>query len=156
MKTLILYTTKYGATKKAVEILQQNLKGGADIVNLGENKNPDLNAYSTVLLGGSVYMGSIQKEMKNFMMASQAALLEKKLGLFLVCGQDKNVEEQAKKIFPPELWEHAAAFGYFGFAYSVEKMNFLYRLILKKAAGITETKWDLKDDNIKAFAANFS
>ena len=61
MKAAIVYATKYGCTKKCAEMLKTYLNGEADILSAKSDKI-SLAQYDTVFIGGSVYMGKIQKE----------------------------------------------------------------------------------------------
>ena len=152
MKTLVVYATKYGATTKAVEILKTHLKSEVVIVNLKEETHPPLSEFDAVIFGSAVYMGTLRKEARTFMRLHEDELLSKKLGLFLCCGQKESAEELAQKNFPQKIWQNAAAFGFFGYAYQLEKMNFFERLILKKAAGLQDSVWNIEESNIKEFA----
>lgn len=66
MKTLIAYATKYGTTEKCANILAQKLSSEAELVNLKKARTIDLNQYDSVIIGGSVMMGRIRKEVKEF------------------------------------------------------------------------------------------
>ena len=54
-KTLIIYSSKYGHTKKYAQWLAEELN--ADICDDKSLKNKMLDDYSTVLFGGSLYAG---------------------------------------------------------------------------------------------------
>lgn len=62
MKTIIIYTTKYGCAEKAAYLLRSKLGEGTEAVNLMHAKEPLLDKYDTVILGGSIYFGKIQKK----------------------------------------------------------------------------------------------
>ena len=64
MKIAIVYATKYGCTKKCAEILKSYLHGEVSIHSAKADKI-NLSRYDAVFIGGSVYMGKIQKEIKN-------------------------------------------------------------------------------------------
>ncbi len=83
MKTLIAYGTKYGSTEKAAKRLAQLIGEDAQLFNL---KKDDLNSlnlydYEAVAIGGSIYAGNIQKQVKNFCEENMDVLLEKRLGI---------------------------------------------------------------------------
>lgn len=75
-RILILYAGKYGCTEKAAMQLQSRLDG-AEVVNLRYAKVPELAAYDTVILGGSIYYGRIRKEMAVFTAKHKQELLKK-------------------------------------------------------------------------------
>ena len=60
MKTAIVYATKYSCTKECAEILKTYLHGEVNILSAKADKI-NLSQYDAVFIGGSVYMGKIQK-----------------------------------------------------------------------------------------------
>ena len=66
MKSIIIYSTKYGSTEKASELLKENMKGEVDLVNIMKETVPDIKGYDNVIFGGSVYIGKIQKKLTNY------------------------------------------------------------------------------------------
>lgn len=61
MKTLILYTSKYGCTKDCANYLKSKLGQQTDIASLDYFQTTDLQHYDWIILGGSIYIGKIQK-----------------------------------------------------------------------------------------------
>lgn len=97
--------------------------------------------YDTVFIGGSVYMGKIQKEISRFCKHNLKLLLQKKLGLFVCCYTPKDKEGFFETLFPSELIDHASYVTSVDGEMNYEKMNFLYRKMfqsLKKIDGFTE------------------
>lgn len=82
MRALIVYATKYGCTEKCVDILKSYLDIEVDVFNAKSNKIR-LEKYDVVIIGGSVYMGKIQKEVTHFCKRNIKKLLKKKLGIFV-------------------------------------------------------------------------
>src|SRR6056297_3111760 len=101
MSTLIVYATKYGCTEKAVNRLADYLDGETQLLNLGSKDNKDLKLeeYDTVVVGGSIYAGNIQQEVKNFCSENINILLQKKLGLFICCGFSEKAGKQLENSF---------------------------------------------------------
>ena len=64
MKYLIVYTSKTGTTKKCAEILKVKLENST-LINLEEN-TPDLEKYSTIIIGTPIRMGKIDSKIKQF------------------------------------------------------------------------------------------
>ena len=60
MKNLIVYATKHGTVKKCAEMLKVKLNGETVLANVNEEV-PDLDNFDNVILGGSIYIGKIQK-----------------------------------------------------------------------------------------------
>lgn len=84
MRTLIIYASKYGCTKDCAEILESSIKGEVVLINI-KNKIPDMLTFDSIIIGGSIYMGKIQRSITNFCKRNKAKLLQKKIGLFICC-----------------------------------------------------------------------
>jgi len=154
MNTLIVYATKYGCTEKAVNRLADYLGEGTELLNLGsrDNKAFKLEESDTVVVGGSIYAGNIQQEVKEFCSENINTLLQKKLGLFICCGMSEKAREQLENSFDKKLLEHALTTGYFGYEFNFDRMNFISRFMVKKLAKVKENKSEIKEENIKEFA----
>ncbi len=140
MKTLIAYSTRHGCTEKFVKELENVAAGEVDIINLKKSYNIDLNKYETVIIGGSIHAGSIQKEVKRFCSDNLDVLREKKVGLFICCmEQADKAAKQLREAFPSELLNHAEAAEIFGGEFNFEKMNFIERFIVKRVAGVDKS-----------------
>ena len=131
MKTAIVYATKYGCTKKCADILKTYLHGEVNILSVKADKI-NLSQYDTVFIGGSVYMGKIQKEITHFCKRNLKQLLHKKIGLFACCYTPKDTVGFFETLYPIELINHASYVTSVGGIMDYEKMNFLYRKLLKK------------------------
>ncbi|HEY3314540.1 MAG TPA: flavodoxin domain-containing protein [Bacillota bacterium] len=66
MKTVVVYSTKHGATRRYAETLARELPGEVTLVNLRENPNVDLSPYEQVVIGACIYVGQVRKEVKDF------------------------------------------------------------------------------------------
>ena len=140
MKTAIVYATKYGCTKRCAEILKSYLKGEVTILSVKADKI-NLSQYDAVFIGGSIYMGKIQKEITQFCKRNLKQLLQKKLGLFACCYTPKDTQGFFETLFPAELLSHATYVTSVGGEMDHEQMNFLYRKMfqsLKKIDGFNE------------------
>ena len=155
MRTLIAYASKHGTTKKAVEKLAEELTGDIVILNL-EDKSASktrIEDFDRIIIGGSIYIGKIQKSVRKFCESNQEKLLNvEKLGLFICCGSEEKDMEQLANSFPDKLIEKAQFKGYFGYEYDLKKVGFIQRTMLKKAAGVEESESNIKYDNISKFA----
>ena len=155
MKGIIIYTTKYGSVEKAANILKNKINGDIRLVNLIKEKAPELGSYDLVILGGSVYVGSVQKELKKFASDNLSLLQDKKIGLF-ICGAqptDEELQRELKGSFPSELYDKAAAKGVFGYEFDFGKLGFLHKLMIGKIAGVKESQFKLSEEKIETFAA---
>lgn len=156
MKIAIVYATKYGCTKKCAEILKSYLHGEVSIYSAKADKI-NLSQYDAVFIGGSVYMGKIQKEITHFCKRNLKQLLHKRIGLFACCYTPKDTEGFFETLYPIELINHAFYVTSVGGIMDYEKMNFLYRKLfqsLKKIDGFNEgfTEPAINEDEIKKLA----
>ena len=157
MNTLIAYGTKYGCAEQCAIELSNELDGKVDTVNLKENNKIELAKYDRVIIGGSAYIGKIQKEVTDFINLNLNELMKKEIGLF-ICGMQEG-EELKKEIagnFPEQLLEKAKSVKHFGGEFIFRKMNFFERAIVKKISKVTSDKSDIKHDNIKKLAIELS
>lgn len=130
MKTLILYTTKHGTATKCAEQLAKKFPGQVDVMKLSDN-HPELTGYDTVILGGSIYAGKIQKEMKAFCTSYVDTLRRKRLGLFICCFATDQADAELKAVFPSELVAHATATARLGGGYKFSDMGFFEKMVVK-------------------------
>ncbi|SCY90797.1 flavodoxin domain-containing protein [Alkaliphilus peptidifermentans] len=153
MKTIIVYSTKYGTTEKCANSLSKKLSGEIDLVNLKSINDIDLSLYERVIIGGSIYLGRIQKEVTNFCSNNLEALKEKKLGLFICCMRDGNeMDIQLKAAFPQELVDKAIAIDAFGGEFIFDKMGFIDRFIVKKVSKTDKDTSNILETNIVDFS----
>jgi menaquinone-dependent protoporphyrinogen oxidase len=157
MSTLIVYVTTHGCTEKAAQMLEEQLNDDVTLVNLKKSSRPDLSAFDTIIIGGSIHAGRIQGRVKRFCQDHLDTLKQKRLGLFLCCMEEGDTaQKQFDEAFPAELRTHAAAAGLFGGEFDFDKMNFIQRAIIKKIAGTSENVSKIKKDNIHQFAATLN
>lgn len=152
MKTIILYATKHGA---AAEIAQRiaKLMDEAVIHDLKQAPVPSTDDYDCVIVGTSIYAGSILKEAKSYLIDNIEALSIKKLGLFISGMSTENEEEVLKASLPNELLKSAAVANILGGIFDPEKAGFFSRLIMRivtKQSGYVNT---IKDEKIVQFVA---
>lgn len=156
MSTLIAYATSHGCTEKAAQMLEQLLKDEVSLKNLKKRFRSDLSSFDTIIIGGSIHAGRIQGKVKRFYQKHLDTLKQRRLGLFLCCMEEgENAQKQFDEAFSAELRNHAAAVGFFGGAFNLEKMNFLQKALMKKA-GFIESVDKIKEDNIHQFATELN
>ncbi|MFB6468483.1 flavodoxin domain-containing protein [Cytobacillus sp. Hz8] len=154
MKAIIIYATKHGAVEKVSLILKERLGWEIPTIDITKEEAPSLEGYDTVIIGGSIYIGNVQKELVKYMHDHISELLEKRLGLFLCAGHPdpKVLEDEMKRAFPNSLYYHALAKEIFGYEFDFNKMNFLEKLTIRNVAHIRESQFALSDDKIDEFA----
>lgn len=153
MKTMIVYATKYGCTEKCAAALKEQLTGEIDLVNLKSKRTVDLTPYGNVIIGGSIYMGGIQKEVKRFCSANLDTLMEKKLGLFICCMREGDIAEtELTQAFPPDLLLHAVTKDYFGGEFIFHQMGLVDRFIARKVSKADGDISTLSKEKLQRFA----
>ncbi|PKM90683.1 MAG: flavodoxin [Firmicutes bacterium HGW-Firmicutes-12] len=156
MSTLLVYATKYGSTEKCSKILAEKFTDEVKLINLStknNNQKVSLADYDRVIIGGSIYMGKIQKEIKEYCLKNLMLLKEKKIGLYICCMSKGDTAEQTlNKVFPPELLTSAVAKDYFGGEFNFKKMNFLDKFITKKVTKTDTDVSNIHEDKIDQFA----
>lgn len=153
MKNLIIYMSKHGTTRKVAHQLQEKL--GAEstaLVDIEHGVIPDLDQFSTVIIGGSIHIGHIQRKIRKYCEKHEKELLTKNLGLFICLMSKETGQEEFDAAYPEVLRKHAKAQGLMGGEMLVEEMNFIDKFIVKKVAGVTETVSELDQKAIDKFA----
>jgi menaquinone-dependent protoporphyrinogen oxidase len=157
MKTLIAYASKYGCTEKCAHLLEKDLNGDVTMLNLKKNSSPNLDSYDTIIIGGSIYISKIQKEVTEFCNKYLNELKQKNIGLFICGMQEKEIiDAEINSNYPPELLDKAIVKTSFGGEFIIEKMNFLEKTIVKKIAKTNTSKSEIDEDAIRYFSQQFN
>jgi menaquinone-dependent protoporphyrinogen oxidase len=152
MRTAIVYASKHGTTEKMAQMIQKDLgEDKAQLFNLKEERNIDLNQFEQIIIGGSIHAGQIQKRIKDFCEHNTVDLLQKRLGLFLCCMDEKRAEEQFNNAYPETLRSHAISKKVLGGEFLFEKMNFFERAIVKKIAKVNESQHNIDEEKVREF-----
>ena len=108
--------------------------------------------YDTIIIGGSIHAGMVQKSIQKFCKNHIELLLKKKIGLFLCCMEKgEKADEQFRNAFPKELQDHAQAKGCFGGAFDFDRMNIIEKAIIKKVVNIDQSISTLSAESIQKF-----
>ncbi len=146
MKTLIIYSSKTGTTKKCAALLAANIGADScDMVAIDEAV-PDITGYECVVIGSYVRMGVIDKKISAFLAKNKEALFGMKFGLFICCSLADKVSEAITKNFSEEFMDHAAIIDCFGGELPKDKIKGMDKLIVNSIVKIAKT-----DPNFKIF-----
>ena len=152
--TLIVYASRHGSVEKRARELFRLIDGKVDICNLNNrNSLPDVSTYDSVIIGGSIYYGKVQKYVSDFCSGNRDVLKEKRLGLFVSCLHSGEIaEKELQEAFPEELFRGARASDYFGAEIDKAKLSFLEKIIVNRM--VKSGKLTLSDstEKIKRFA----
>ena len=148
MKTLILYATKYGAAGDIAQRIASKMEG-AEVFDLKSGDVPQPDDYDCIVIGSSIYAGSIHKEAKEFMAKHVNSLNGKVLGLFMSGMSESEVDCTFKANFPAEIMDNAKAKVMPGGIFDPKKAGFIAKLVMKvatKKSGYVNTISDEKID----------
>ena len=154
MKTIIIYTTKYGTAEKSAKMLESKINGEVRLVNIMKDDAPQIDEYDNVILGGSIYVGRIQKEMTEYVTANLQSLLKKRTGLFICAGSPDMAarEKELDTSFPSELYNVAVCKEVFGSEICFNKLKFFEKFMMKAVKGDKNDSSDLSEEKINNFA----
>ena len=149
MKTLILYATKHGAAAEIAQRIAEDIDG-AVIQNI-KKEAPSLADFECIIIGSSVYAGSIRKEAKEFLIKNKNALLEKKLGLFISGIGQKGEKKYFNDNFPQEILYKAEAAVFLGGIFNPKEAGAFERFIIRLITGNSGYINSIDDDKIIEF-----
>lgn len=134
-KTLIAYSTTLGCTEQCASKLKEDIGEDVDMIRISRRRRYNLQQYNTIIIGGSIHEGMIQRSVYKFCESNLEELLTKSVGLFVCCmDADANEKELIQRAFPGTLVKHALASGFFGGELNIKKMNLLQKIMTRKAA----------------------
>lgn len=158
MKTLIAYASKTGTTEKCARMLAEKIEN-ATLADLCAQK-PDPSAYDQVIVGGSVRMGSLHVDARQYLDGAKPILLTKPLGIFLCAGFTDKADAIFANNVDASLRDHARQCACFGGEIDFSKLRGFEKLITKMAlrsAGEDGAAMPrLLPERIEAFAALFA
>lgn len=153
MKTLILYGSKTGTTELCANKIKEHLtEMEVDLSNIKKSKNIDLSQYDSIVIGTPLYMGQALNSVKNYLDKHDRELMEKKLHFF-ICGLAVGQEgvDLFQKQIEPKLFTHATQIRQLGGEIHLERLNPLYRWMMKKILSKEQPSLGLLDDEIITF-----
>jgi menaquinone-dependent protoporphyrinogen oxidase len=129
MKNLIIYASKYGTTAECAKTLAGLLKGETIVQDIAGQDQADPSSFDCIIIGSSVYMGQVNKKIKNFCEQHKSELLKKELVIFICSGIPENFGAVIEANFSAEIRNHAVDLAYFGGQLDLSKMNFMDKTI---------------------------
>lgn len=158
MKAIIIYSSRYGCTEKAVRLLQSKISQDVKAVNVAREKAPDLTPFDTIILGGPIYVGKMDGKLASYIQQNREDLRRKNLALFVCAGeQDPAVmEKQLVSAFPEDLYNRAIAREVLGGELYWDRLDFMTKLMLRIVKGIKEGYARLSEEKIDRFAGSIS
>lgn len=153
MKTLIVYSSKYGATEKGAKLLKEKLGDDCTLSNIATESHPALDSFDTVMIGSSIYASKMRSDIVSFVTSNEAALKNKNIGVFLCCKESgKEALGYIGQNLPEWVMEKTFIEATFGHEINLEKMNFVERSLLKMVFKVKESYSQLDEKEIEAVA----
>lgn len=144
LKTLIIYSTKTGTTKKCAALLAANI--GADSCDMFgiDEKIPSISNYEAVVLGSYIRMGVIDKKIAAFLKNNREELFNKKLGIFICSCLSDKVSDAIIKNFSEEVMDNALCIDCFGGELAEDKIKGMDKFIVNSLMKIAKTDPEFK------------
>ena len=152
MKNLIVFMSRHGTTRKIAHQIAEKL--GTELTTLVDLKTdevPDLKDFDTIMIGGSIHIGQIQKDILEFCVNNKETLLQKRVGLFMCGVETHELKEEFDNAFPEWLRNHAIAHGLFGGELLLEEMHFFEKAMVKGIYGIKKSMHEVDHNAIESF-----
>lgn len=132
MKIIVIYQSRYGATKQYAEWIAQALC--ADISESSKINTDKLLQYDTIILGGGLYAGGIAGAkvlMKNSDKLGDRNIIVFTVGLADVSKEEniKHIKEGAARVFSVELLKKIQFYHFRG-SMDYTKLSFIHRIMM--------------------------
>lgn len=137
MKIAIVYGSVHGTTRKIAEYLKAELnEQEITLYNLAHSTKIDISTFDTIIIGGSIHSGKLNKKVSQFIKKNLIILLQKRIALFMCAMNQLELENEFNRGFPELLRHHAISQQQAGGELLYEKMNCIEAFITKKITGI--------------------
>lgn len=153
MNTIIIYSSKYGCTSDCAKYLKSGSSGLVMLTDIDKiNSNTiNLENYSTVIFGSSIYIGAISKKMRKFCNENIDLLDKKRVGIFICCAFPEQIKEYLATNFPSKLLKSAVTIKDFGGEARIDKMKFIDKLITKAVIKGNHENLKISHENMDNF-----
>lgn len=112
MSTLILYSTKSGASQECAELLANKI---TDCVVCDiKNSTLEIESFDTIIIGSGVRMGKLYKPVISFIRENTTLLLSKQFAIYLCNAYPNTFQKAIEKNIPQELIKHSVCIKSFG------------------------------------------
>ncbi len=142
MKVLVLYATRGGVTKECAGLLTAQLEPTHSVTCLNVKDTsplPSPKDFDAVILGSSINIGRIHKQVRAYMKQYAALLSAMPCGIFLCCGLPRNFEEYVDAQIPKNV-SCSLGIHCFGGELKPEKRKGLDKLVVAIARNSIQTQ----------------
>ena len=132
MKLLIVYSTKYGVSRRCAEMLADKLSAKMQVSVYDINDTPPSpSGFDAAVVGGSIRMLRINKNLKAYLKQYASELSNMPTALFLCCGFSENFDDYVSMVFPKSV---SASLGIhcFGGELKPDKLRGLDKFLVKR------------------------
>ena len=157
-KTLVIYSSKYGHTKKYAQWLSEALN--ADVCEIRNLKSRMLNDYATILFGSSLYAGKNKAAVS--LVEHFEQIKDKKVGLF-TCGLGyvnnplniANINRALDRVITPEIRSKIKIFHVQG-GIDYDNLSVLHKTMMKLLhSKVSRTPENERNDEDREFLATY-
>jgi len=145
MKTIVIYKTKYGATKTYADWIAEEL--GCESVNAKDVKADDLLQYDTIIYGGGLYaeiINGVSLITKNIGMLKDKKIIVYTTGITPIDVRAYYDGEVLEKNFKNGVPENVRIFNFLG-KMKLDELSFVHRAALKSLKKIMSAKENPSD-----------
>ncbi|MDK2563131.1 flavodoxin domain-containing protein [Romboutsia sedimentorum] len=128
-KTVVIYKSKYGSTKRYAGWIA--LKLDADLYEVRDIRVRDLDDYDTIIYGGGLYIGKINGI--KFLIDNYEKIKNKKIIVFAVGMESNNIDINKKTLdmnFDEDMINNINLFNFIG-AFDYSKLNLIDKVLMK-------------------------
>jgi menaquinone-dependent protoporphyrinogen oxidase len=165
MKALIVYGSRYGATKETAEEIAKILQEEnfyVKIIDAKKEKVKNISEFELVVVGSGIACNKWVNEVEDFLKKFQKELAYKKLALFVSSvksiaekeGNSEEVSKMRKAALDDKVTKHhlkPITFGFFGGIIDFNRMGFLRRKGMEAAFKLPLQKYGFKETEPGAY-----
>ena len=146
-KIAVIYKSKYGTTKRYAGWIALKLQ--ADLYEVSDIRNKDLNEYDTIIYGGPLYLGKIKGI--NFIKRNYEKIKNKNIVIFIVgmiSFNEEYIKAMLEKNYSEEMIKSTKSF-YFRGDLNYNELNTIDRVLMKglKKSILSKDKDKLNEDD---------
>ncbi|MBS4012496.1 MAG: hypothetical protein KGZ97_01880 [Bacteroidetes bacterium] len=149
MKIAVIYTSKYGSTKRVAEKIADNCDNAFAFSTLSDIQN--IESFDKIIIGIPIYAGSTTRDMRNFLKKNWDAIKPRLFGVFVLCWDEKNYIEFINKILP-EKPDDKVILECFGGEIDPELLMEFERKVILELTGVSTKTSNIRNEQVVAFA----
>jgi menaquinone-dependent protoporphyrinogen oxidase len=133
MKVLVIYTSRGGASKSCVELLEKKIGDSCEVVLCDAREAETLPTPDTcdvLVMGGSVRFGRIDKKLKEYIKANVDKINAKPSAFFFCCGFPSELEDYIDTQLPKKA-EFSLGIHCFGGELKPQKLKGMDKIVVK-------------------------